>query len=137
VACVGNAPSFSDRSTLQPTRQIIHTAEAIQGRANNTPSAKAMRSARIATKVSVVECWDARTLHESTMRDLAALDALRRSRVFFPRRPYYELRFGIPGRLDREQADAAVRGRVVQLKAEMNGARKSRFSSQLRFTGRR
>jgi hypothetical protein len=25
----------------------------------------------------------------------------------------------------------------VQLKAEMNGARKSRFSSQLRFTGRR
>ena len=55
VACVGNAPPLADRSTLQPTRQPIHTAEAIHGTANNTPSAKPMRSARIVTKVSVAE----------------------------------------------------------------------------------
>jgi hypothetical protein len=42
---VGNGPP-----TLQPMRQPIHTAAAIQGRANHTPRAKPMRSERIAVK---------------------------------------------------------------------------------------
>jgi hypothetical protein len=54
VACVGSAFPFSDHSTFQPTRQPIHTAAAIHGRAKHTPSTKPRRSERIATKVSVV-----------------------------------------------------------------------------------
>ena len=50
MACVGNSVPFSDHSTLQPTRQLTHTAAAIQGSENNTPSTRPMRSAGIATE---------------------------------------------------------------------------------------
>ena len=44
-ACVGNSFSFSDHSTVQPTRQLTHAAAAIQGSANNNPSPTPVRSA--------------------------------------------------------------------------------------------
>lgn len=47
MACVGSGLPLSDHITLQPTRQLIHTAAPIQGKANNTPNAKLMRRSRI------------------------------------------------------------------------------------------
>jgi hypothetical protein len=43
VACVGNGLPLSDHITLQPARQLIHTAAPIQGRANTPPSASRFR----------------------------------------------------------------------------------------------
>ena len=60
AACVGTGPP-----TLQPMRQLIHTAAAIQGRTSHTLSARPMRRERIATKVSVTEIADAGTSRAS------------------------------------------------------------------------